>query len=161
VSGSPGLRESVVQALAALSAGRAPEELVTVTLPEELRRRLARPDLQAQGRLAPAAGESAVVDIWGPALGAARVSLVLHGDGSRVTTALCAAGGRLPEELRVAAAELTPGPFSVVDSAGLAAERAATALAWVEHAPGEIPGDHPWWSEISGLVLLGELMNEG
>jgi hypothetical protein len=161
LSGPPGLRESVVQALADLSAGRAPEGLVTSTLPDELRRRLARSDLVVQGQLGPAAGASAVVDVRGPALGPACVSLVLHGDGSHVTTALCAAGGKLPEELRLAAAELTPGPFPVADPAGPAAERAAAALAWVEHAPGEIPGDHRWWSEISGLVMLGELMNEG
>lgn len=151
----------MVQALDDLRAGRAPEQIVTLALPEELRRRLARSDLQVSGVLAPAPGGSAVVDIAGPALGAARVSQVLHGDGSRVTTALCAAGGRLPPELRAAAAELQTGPFRVREESGPAAERAATALAWVDHEPADIPSDHRWWSEISGLVLLGELMNEG
>jgi len=150
-----------VAALAELGGGSVPALLVTATVPGELGRRLARSDLRVEGRLAPAAGGSAVVDVTGAALGSASVTLVLHGDGSRVTTALCAAGGALPEELRLAAAELQPGPFPIADAEGPAAERAAAALAWVEHLPDEIPSDHRWWSEISGLVLLGELMNEG
>lgn len=130
-------------------------------LPADLRRRLARTDLEVNGLPPTGSGGSAVIDIRGPALGSATVALVLHGDGSQVTTALCSAGGRLPSELRVAAAELTPGPFAVPDRGGPAADRAATALVWVGHEPADIPSDHRWWSEISGLVMLGELANEG
>lgn len=161
MSGSAGLRAGVVRALAALGAGQAPERLVVSAIPVELRRRLARPDLEVFGELAAGRGGSAVIEVLGRPLGAATVTLVLHGDGSKVTTALCAPEGRLPEELRLAAAELQPGPFALRDQEGLAATRAATALAWVAHQPSEIPSDHRWWSEISGLVMLGELMNEG
>jgi hypothetical protein len=151
----------VVQALHDLGSGADAGHLVQSALPAELRRRLARPDLEVRG-LAPAAvGGSAVVDIAGPALGAATVSLVLHGDGSRVTTALCAAGGSLPEELRMATTELDAGPFAIADTGGPPAERARNALASASHVPEEIPGDHRWWSEISGLLMLAELMNEG
>jgi len=160
VSGSPGLRAAVVQALAELGAGSTAGRLVTSVLPEELRRRLARADLDVRGLAPGHSGDSAVIDVRGSALGSATVSLVLHGDGSRVTAALCAAGGGLPEELRRAASELTRGPFAIADHGGIAADRAAAALAWVAHQPGEIPGDHRWWSEISGLLMLGELMHE-
>jgi len=161
LSGSPGLRGAVVLTLGELGAGSPAQRLVTAVLPAELRRRLARADLEVHGLAPGRPGASAVIDVRGPALGNATVTLVLHGDGSRVTTALCARGGRLPEELRLALTELTVGPFAVADREGAAAERAAAALAWIAHDPAEIPGDHRWWSEISGLLMLGELMNEG
>ena len=161
MSGSPGLRAVVVQALAELGSGSTADRLVTSALPAELRRRLARSDLEVRGLVPDHEGGSAVVDVQGAALGKATVSFVLHGDGSRVTTALCELGGRLPEELRLAASELKPGPFALADQAGAATERAAAALAWIAHDAAEIPGDHRWWSEISGLLMLGELMHEG
>jgi hypothetical protein len=161
VSGSPGLRAVVVQALAELGAGSTADRLVSSALPAELRRRLARPDLEVRGLVPGHDGGSAVVDVHGAALGNATVTFVLHGDGSRVTTALCALGGRLPEELRLAATDLKPGPFALADQDGAAAERAVAAVAWIGHATAEIPGDHRWWSEISALLMLGELMNEG
>jgi hypothetical protein len=160
MSGSPGLRALVVQALAELGAGFSAQRLVTSVLPAELRRRLARADLDVRGLPPERDGDSAVVDVRGPALGEATVTLVLHGDGSRVTTALCALGGTLPEGLRLAAAELKLGPFALADRAGAAADRAGAAVAWVSHQPADIPGDHRWWSEISGLLMLGELMYE-
>ena len=150
----------MVQALRELGSGAPAAPLVEGALPAELRRRLARPDLEVRGLGRAAAGGSAVVDIAGPALGPATVSLVLHGDGSRVTTALCAPGGSLPAELRVAATELDAGPFAIADASGPAAERARSALASATHAPELIPSDPRWWSEISGLLMLAELMNE-
>ena len=161
MSGSPGLRAIVVQALAELGSGSSADRLVTSALPAELRRRLARADLEVLGLAPDHEGGSAVVDVQGAALGDATVTFVLHGDGSRVTTALCAHGGRLPEELRLAASELKSGPFALADRAGTASERAAATVAWIAHEAAEIPGDHLWWSEISGLLMLAELMNEG
>lgn len=148
----------MVQALRELGSGAGAGQLASATA--ELRRRLARPDLDVRALEPAAAGGSAVVDIAGPALGAATVSLVLHGDGSRVTTALCAAGVSLPEELRVAVTELDAGPFAIADRTGPPAERARSALASASHPAAEIPGDHRWWSEISGLLMLAELMHE-
>ena len=161
MSGSPGLRALVVQALAELGSGSSAARLVTSALPAELRRRLGRSDLEVRGLVPGHDGGSAVVDVQGAALGPATVSFVLHGDGSRVTTALCAPGGRLPEELRLATSELQTGPFALADREGAAIERAAAAVAWIAHDAAEIPGDHRWWSDISGLLMLGELMNEG
>jgi len=160
LSGSPGLRGAVVRALRDLGSGAGSGHLVLAAPAAEVRRRLSRPDLEVRGLEPAGAGGSAVVDIAGPALGAATVSMVLHGDGSRVTTALCAAGGSLPVELRVAATELDAGPFAIADPGGPPADRARSALVSASHAPEEIPGDHRWWSEISGLLMLAELMNE-
>lgn len=68
----------------------------------------------------------------GEDLAPGRIVVALAGDGSGVHVRLDLAGRPLPEELARLPIEL-------------------------HYAAAELPGDHRWWSDVGGLLMVGEL----
>lgn len=130
----PGVTALLGRALELLRRGeRGPqlERLVKTDLPGALGLRLGDRDLYIEGRVDEPGG-SPVVDVGGRELAPGRLLIVLAANGEAADVRLDLRGGRVPETL-------SHVPISITYPAG------------------ELPNDHRWWSDVGGLLMVGEL----
>ncbi len=131
---TPGVTALLGRALELLRMGdRGPqlEQLVKSDLPGALNSRLGDSDLEIEGRVGEPDG-APVVDVGGRELAPGRLLIVLSPNGEAADVRLDLRGGRIPETL-------SHVPISIT------------------YAAAELPSDHRWWSDVGGLLMVGEL----
>jgi len=131
---TPGVTALLGRALELLRRGeRGPqlEQLVKTDIVGALGDRLGDRDLYIVGRVEEPDG-APVVDVGGRELAPGRLLIVLAPNGEAADVRLDLRGGRVPETLSHVPTSIT-------------------------YRAGELPSDHRWWSDVGGLLMVGEL----